>query len=431
MDFFIKLGVNVIIYYLLRQLLPNSKIPIIIISYSTMKLVGENLQRIRFSNRFFSTNSFLRFNTSIRNDGLNSNEIIHDGSEKSENTVPIASLPLSTRTEILSSIKSLQLYSANNKKFIDKKRKLFKMMSWRQQQICIEIGYMDKLNMIDELINKNQKVLNSVIDYSMKTYQVKFSDFDIIKNFVDGSSFKVIESLSHLNRDWDNEFPELQPILKYIRKGLEEINSEVEDTDIIVPGSGLGRISHELSNMGYNVDAIELNGLMYLINNFIYNNPSKNLEIYPYIHNLSNFTSLKSQFRSVMLPSLQKPKNLNTHLEDFKFFEPKKEKKTIVMVTAFFMDTAENIIDYVDTVNELVKGYENKYWINIGPLKYGSAPQVELNVEELRDVRNKMGWQDINTYDSLAQSEIVGYATDKESLWQGYYGLTGWVSKKP
>ncbi|CAH6718295.1 uncharacterized protein CLIB1444_01S03576 [[Candida] jaroonii] len=400
-----------------------------------MKLIGENLQRFRFSNRLFSTDSFLKFNTTIRNDGTNTNEIIHDvvngdDTKVPGETIPIGSLPLSTRTELLSSIKSLQLYSTNNKKFIDKKRKLFKMMSWRQQQVCMEVGYMDKLNMVDDLINKNQKVLNSVIDYSMKTYQVKFSDFDIIKNFIDGSSFKVIESLSHLNRDWDIEYPELQPILNYIKGGLTKIDCDVNDTDIIVPGSGLGRISHELSKSGYNVDAIELNGLMYLLNNFIYNNPSKNLEIYPYIHNMSNFTTLKSQFRSVMIPTMVKPKNLNIHLEDFKFFEPKKENKTIVLVTAFFMDTAENIIDYIDTINELVKGYENKYWINIGPLKYGSAPQVELNVEELRDVRMKMGWEDIDSYDSLSENVIVGYATDKESLWQGYYGLSGWVSKR-
>ena len=103
------------------------------------------------------------------------------------------------------------------------------------------------------------------------------------------------------------------------------------------------------------------------------------------------------------------------------------------MVTAFFMDTAENLIDYMDTINELTRGkngVKNGYWINVGPLKYGTAARVELNAEEFAHLRKKMGWQDIDNRISLDENQLVGYTTDKESLWQGYYGLAMWASER-
>lgn len=410
MDKLIQLLFNGIVYIILVKLLPDSKIPLLILAYSIGKM--------------FNVGSYQNFKLKIRSTLT-----------KSVSTVSsdFRHLPHNTKIEIVSTIKSLQLYSANNKKFIDQKRKSFKLMSWRQQKLCEDVGYLDKLNTIESLIGQNQKVLNKVVDFTMSTYDLRFSDFDLIKNITDNSSFKVIEGLSHFSRDWNQvSMPEeLQPIYDYIINSIKALDSiNLDKTTIIMPGSGLGRIPHELSKQGYHVNSIELNGLMYLFNKFIYANDVSGLEIYPYIHLLSNFTTLKNQFRSVMLPSVSKPQTLNIWLEDFKFFESPTNFDSIVVVTVFFIDTAENLVDYLDTINELVKGYKSKYWINIGPLKYGTAPQVELNAEELKLLREKMGWQDLQNYNSLETHKLFPYVTDKQSLWQGYYGVVGWCCRK-
>lgn len=41
------------------------------------------------------------------------------------------------------------------------------------------------------------------------------------------------------------------------------------------------------------------------------------------------------------------------------------------VLTCFFIDTANNIIDYIETIHKLLK--PNGIWINLGPLEYHFA----------------------------------------------------------
>ena len=134
------------------------------------------------------------------------------------------------------------------------------------------------------------------------------------------------------------------------------------------------------------------------------------------------------------------PETLHIHNQDFRHFKiPNRDSyKNIVVVTAFFIDTAENLLDYLDVIKNLTLpsgNIERGYWINVGPLKYGTAAQVELNADELKDLRKNLGWKDYNSvytiYDKLSAGDktgLVGYLTDKESMWQGYYGLNMFAS---
>lgn len=355
----------------------------------------------------------------------------------------------SEQQEMLSAIKSLQLYSTNSKKMNDRRRKLFRMMTWRQQNLCKQVGYLDKLGMIDLLVERNQRFFNKIIGHAIGGYQISFSDFDKIKSFADNNSYRVIESLTHFNRDWNMDVEgtdwELGPVLDYIQRNLEAITpaSTKSRTCIVVPGSGLGRIPYELSLLNYKeVHSIEFSGLMFLFNQFVYENADcdvQDLEVFPYVHTNSNFKEVLDQHRSILVPQLSRPSNLHMHLEDFNTFElPKStdECDTIVVVTAFFLDTAENLMDYLDSINSLCKPFKKAYWINIGPLKYGTAPKVELNMQELAELRSIIGWKDLDSINTLetpihpGDTGLYGYATDKSSLWQGFYGLNGWCSEK-
>ncbi len=64
------------------------------------------------------------------------------------------------------------------------------------------------------------------------------------------------------------------------------------------------------------------------------------------------------------------------------------------MVTCFFVDTANNVIDYVKTIYNILKKGKFEYnflggvWINFGPLLYHYAEMeeevsIELSWEEL------------------------------------------------
>lgn len=369
------------------------------------------------------------------------------------------SLSESSQVEVLSAIKSLQAYSDNTKKTNDRRRKLFKMMSWRQQRICEEVGYLKKLTKIDQSIVKNQKMLSAVVENSVKDFGLSFKDFDLL-NYSNNNSnnsstnYRVVEALGHYMRDWSREGDvELKHMLLYIKQQLNEAIpvNERANTCIIVPGSGLGRIAHEIASIGDDenskfgaVHAVEYSGLMHLCNQFIYSTGDKTqqYDIYPYIHSCSNFTNSATQFRpSTIHVNQSKPKNLSIDHEDFRYFHIPDDKNyvNVIVVSAFFIDTAENLIDYMDCIQRLTSpskdnSIKNGYWINIGPLKYGTAARVELNVEELSKVRKEMGWNDINSFTSIEHSNsedrLVGYMTDTQSMWQGYYGLNMWNSQR-
>lgn len=371
-------------------------------------------------------------------------------SSHKDNYSKFLALSDSSRIELLTAIRSLQSYKVNSKKSNDRRRKLFKLMSWRQQKLCDDVGYSKKLNKIDQCISQNQAVLNKIAQTAIENYGLTYSDLESVKNQtnsgnVSSSNYRVIEAMGHFVRDWSTSGEsESEQMLAYINRQLNALipPQSRAKTCILVPGSGLGKISHEIAKLDQwgAVHAIEFSGLMHICNQFIYQSKEKH-QILPYIHSCSNFVTTKSQFRSVdILCATAKPPSLTLNHLDFRYFKiPNKEQyENVVVVSAFFIDTAENLIEYFDTIQELTQpspkknSIKNGYWINIGPLKYGSAAQVELNSDEIGKIRNKLGWKDIDASVTLndREDQLAGYITDKESLWQGYYGLTKWTSSR-
>lgn len=431
----------VIVYIVLSFVLGNSQIPILVVVFICTNMISR-------------TGAFKNLISKI--------DVTKTIGDQSVPRIPRVENPIGhnhfqsisehSRIEILSAIRSLQAYSANTKNVNDRRKRLFKMMTWRQQKLCEDVGYLKKLTKIEQSISYNQKILSAIADGAVKKFGISYEDFDLLKGSnssnTSSTNYRVIEALGHYIRDWspDGE-AELKPMMDFINVQLNHVIpvQERSKTCIIIPGSGLGRIAHEIANIGSEnetrygaVHAIEYSGLMHLCNEFIYSleNEEKDYDLFPYIHSCSNFIDSTSQFRSSMVHSGQaKPENLALNHEDFRYFEvPNKSQfENIVVVSAFFIDTAENLVSYLDTIQELTtpnrkNKIKNGYWINIGPLKYGTAAQVELNSDELKKIRKAMGWKDIKSANSLAGSDnkLVGYMTDKQSMWQGYYGLTMW-----
>lgn len=365
-----------------------------------------------------------------------------------------------SQTELIEALVSLRHYAFNSGKTNERRRRLNKYMSWRQQKLCDEAGYLKKLKQIDVHTEKNQRLFDAVVAATDKRYGLLAQNYDQIREKrpasqnTSASNYRVVESLGHYVRDWTSDGEaEIAPMLHYIKAQLDKIvdPKNAAKTCVVVPGSGLGRVAQEVAvhgNYGA-VHAVEFSGLMHACNQFIYE-PSKALEhkIYPHVHKTSNFLDTQAQFREMEIPAgLPQPENLHLHLADFRTFNiPNREQyDTVVVVSAFFIDTAENILDYFDQIHLLTApsnktGVKNGHWINFGPLKYGSAAQAEFNAAEIAHIRKALGWVDhhrLNTIEDpqaeFAQSSVPGtglsgYITDKQSLWQGYYGISMWAS---
>lgn len=356
------------------------------------------------------------------------------------------------KREILTAIQSLKNYETSSKAQNDRRRKLFQRMSYKQQKACKDIGYLKKLDKIDNAISANYKFVNDVADHAIAKYGISLKDFDLLNSekknasTTSASNYRVIEALGHYTRDWhpENIGLELLPIYEYVALQLSALipYDAKKDTCLVFPGSGLGRLAHAFAKWDFGaVHSIEYSGLMNAFVDFNYTKSDKNYTLYPYVHTCSDFYSTESQLRTFEFKPLGEiPETLHIHNQDFRHFKiPNRDSyKNIVVVTAFFIDTAENLLDYLDVIKNLTLpsgNIERGYWINVGPLKYGTAAQVELNADELKDLRKNLGWKDYNSvytiYDKLSAGDktgLVGYLTDKESMWQGYYGLNMFAS---
>lgn len=370
-----------------------------------------------------------------------------------------------SQTEVLHALASLRDYTKNLKQLNERRKRLFKLMSWRQQKLCTDVGYLKKLKNIDASIDQNQLVFDLVAATIMKKYQVTYRDMEAMDKRSQSNSslnYRVVESLGHFIRDWST-FPncpsqagsaggdsEIAPLLKYVADQLDAVipENEVHDTCIIIPGSGLGRVAHEVaSRKPYgSVYAVEFSGLMHACNEFIYlkqkptGGSPTTVDTIPFAHTNLNFLDSKAQFRHISVPTgVERPSNLTLAIDDFRYCTvPQMEKyKNVVLVSVFFIDTAENIMDYFDRISDLTKpkAGKNGFWINYGPLKYGSAAQAELNADEICQLRKLLGWNDIYCTNTLenptteySNNGVSGYITDKQSMWQGYYGISMWTS---
>lgn len=386
--------------------------------------------------------------------------------------------------ELLTALRSLRQYAEHSRASNDRRCRLFSMMLWRQQKICNDAGYSEKLRAIDSHIALNQKFFDALGVYVAQHYGISYRDYGALESGkgqnTSLSNYRVVESLGHFVRDW-TDAREIGPILDYVKAQLDKIvpRGEEKDTVVVIPGAGLGRVAHELAchRPFAAVHAVEYSGLMHACHLYMYrdkqgmkenadteekenagdsenrkrettsgsengkktSNASAPSSIYPYVHSCSNFLSTEAQLRPVDLTFAARPENLHLSLADFRYFSIPKQSsfKNVVVVSVFFLDTAENLIDYFDAIQLLTHplgSVQNGYWINVGPLKYGSAAQAELNATEIAHVRRSFSWKDLDVTNSIEEPSkfpnngLVGYITDLQSLWQGFYGLSMWTS---
>ncbi|KAL6865249.1 hypothetical protein ACP4OV_016400 [Aristida adscensionis] len=143
----------------------------------------------------------------------------------------------------------------------------------------------------------------------------------------------------------------------------------------LVPGAGLGRLALEISTLGFLSQGNELSYYMLILSSFILNHTQEANEwtIYPWIHSNCNSLSDNDQLRPVKFPDI----HLSRSAWD-------------VVVTCFFLDTAHNIVQYIEIISKVLK--DGGVWINLGPLLYhfanSSGPDDDMSIElSLEDVK--------------------------------------------
>ncbi|KAL4590482.1 hypothetical protein LXL04_003412 [Taraxacum kok-saghyz] len=255
---------------------------------------------------------------------------------------------------------------------------------------------------------------------------------------------KVRCVIRNIVRDWATEGQKERdecygPILEELKRNFPDRNKESPPT-CLVPGAGLGRLALEISCLGFISQGNEFSYYMMICSSFILNQCEVVGEwsIHPWIHSNCNSLSDADQLRPVSVPDIHPASAGIT--EGFSmcggdFVEvyggPTQVGSWDSVVTCFFLDTAHNIVEYIEIISNILK--DGGVWINLGPLLYHFADMygqedemsVELSLEDVKKVAFNYGFQL-----EVEKTIETTYTTNPRAMMQNHYFSAFWTMRK-
>ena len=160
--------------------------------------------------------------------------------------------------------------------------------------------------------------------------------------------------------------------------------------------------------------------------------PEMELRLYPFIHETCNLPSWdvalqEIKFPDVCLSNTPEPGGrMQMGVGDF--LDLYSEQKWNCVATVFFIDTAHNIIEYVERIYKILN--PGGLWINNGPLLYHFANStensIELTWEELKHVILEKGFKI-----EIEDREKCSYVQNKDSFLKYEYNCILFTARKP
>ncbi|KAG8383913.1 hypothetical protein BUALT_Bualt04G0063500 [Buddleja alternifolia] len=250
--------------------------------------------------------------------------------------------------------------------------------------------------------------------------------------------------IRNIVRDWAAEGKrERDECYKPILKELERLfpnRSKERPPACLVPGAGLGRLALEISCLGFVSQGNEFSYYMMICSSFILNycQIAEEWTIYPWIHSNCNSLSDNDQLRPVSIPDVHPAsagitEGFSMCGGDFVevYSDPSQVGAWDAVVTCFFIDTAHNIVEYIEIISKILK--DGGVWINLGPLLYHFADtynqedemSIELSLEDVKRVASHYG------FDIEKESNIeTTYTTNPRSMMQNRYYAAFWTMRK-
>ncbi|CAL1711444.1 unnamed protein product [Somion occarium] len=275
-------------------------------------------------------------------------------------------------------------------------RASYSRLGWVHKNIGYKLGYPEKLKRAEDVTKLNAKGPYVPTDLS-----------------------RVQESLKHFVRDWSDEGRRerdriCEPILSVLRDVPVERRASMK---VLVPGSGLGRLAWEISELGFNTTAIEFSYFMTLGMHFLFSpqttQTSNQHTIYPYANWFSHTRHNEDLFRGISFPDVLPRFKPNLRLIEDDFLEHRGETYDFV-ATLFFVDTSLNIISTLSHIHKLLNS--GATWINLGPLLWtsGGRTRLELSLDEVLKLAQMVGFN-INGEEAAHDEDFNGKVVSKLS----------------
>jgi carnosine N-methyltransferase len=252
-------------------------------------------------------------------------------------------------------------------------------------------NYLDTLNAVDHAIDKNAELSLSILQAGLESFGIsqnahEFTDGEGSNNWRGKATSNDLEkarsTLRQFYRDWSAEGSAEReacygPVIKAL---LSERSARAgANLRVLVPGAGLGRLVFDLCCAGFDTEGNEISYHQLLASSYILNHaPQAKVHcLYPWAHSFSNHKDRSNHLESVQIPDLHPgttlggigaPGEMSMSASDFLLLYGDEEHRETfdAVATVFFLDTAPNIIRYLEAIHNCLR--KGGLLVNIGPL---------------------------------------------------------------
>lgn len=335
---------------------------------------------------------------------------------------------------------------------------------------------------VDDAIDSNADIAEAILQAGLVMYGINADDHSWHGTATPRDMDKARSTIRQLYRDWSAEgHKEITAVTRPIQRLLLAhlpflYGDEKHKQRVLVPGAGLGRTVFDLVGDGYSVEGNEISYHQLIASNYMLNCTGKAGQhtLYPFALGFSNHTTRANQLRAFEIPDTELAKYLEARQEVDGCKVPFSERMTMssgdfcvlyrqpyyghhfsAVVTCFFIDTAPNLINYIETIKHCLA--TGGIWINGGPLLWhfessptpaekakgngssrsddmhahqgiGDPGSFELSNDEVVALVQRFGFEIIKHEERLA--DAPGYIMDERSMLTHQYHPSLWVARK-
>ena len=367
--------------------------------------------------------------------------------------------------------------------FTHRKRQNFYALPTHHWQMLAKppFNILSKLDQVDDAIDANAEISSRILEAGLAAFGVSTDPSPGEPDWKEAAKPADIDkantTIRQFYRDWSQEgaaerAAHFHPVLDDLVR-LFKAESDKGKIHVLVPGAGLGRLVFEICKAGFRTEGNEISFHALMASNWVLNRlePNEKFDLYPSALSFSNQPDCRAQLSKVQIPDVHPATELElasqgmqTHAferlgmsaADFllAYSDDQHREHFDAVVTVFFIDTAPNVVRYIETIHHTLK--DGGYWINLGPLKWhfeaghnahfdnaeadqkesrdsrrgngiGEPGSVELTNEELLLLVENMG---LDMEFSEVRTDGLGYIQDLTSMSQNAYRVSHFVARK-
>ena len=356
-----------------------------------------------------SKNNGINDNDDEQMDDEDNNGEDNDGGDDDDENDDRQPVDLEDQQHFFDVFNTFRYYKIAFNRRIDQSLNFLNQMSPQHQEKLTK--YRTHLEQVQLCVTHNYEVIKVIIADTAKMFKdaiyLKKKCSMVVKPERDLETDRIHSVLNQIAREWTNQGAaerntSFNHILSAIDRHLDicsgKNNVQINRNKIrvLIPGAGLGRLAYEVAKRGYSCQGNEYSLMMLFVSNFILNKCTipNTFTIYPWVSQFSNNLTSAHQLAPVTFPDVNPadiPSEVDFSMTAGSFTEIYSDDEACCwdcVITCFFLDTAPNVVDYIETIQRILK--PNGVWINFGPLLYHYAempdPSIEPSYEIVRDI---------------------------------------------